>query len=131
MAVTDPIADLLTKLRNASRAGHAQVDVSASRLKVHLLEILKREGFIRSFQPMQAGARKEVRVYLKFIGRRPILTQAVRISKPALRKYVGAASLPKVISGRGIAVLSTSRGLMTDAEARQQRVGGEVLCHVW
>ena len=131
MAVSDPIADLLTKLRNASRAGLPHVDVPGSRLKARLLEILKREGFIRSFQWMDVGSHKELRVYLRFIGRRPLLMQAVRISKPGLRTYVGASAVPKVVSGRGIAVLSTSRGLMTDDEARKSRVGGEVLCHVW
>ena len=132
MAISDPIADLLTKVRNASAAKLERVDVPASRLKISLLDVLKREGFIRSYQPMAVGPKKALRIYLKFLaGRRPVITDVVRISKPGLRKYTGADGVRRVISGRGIAVLSTSRGLMTDQEARQARVGGEVLCHIW
>ena len=132
MAISDPMADLLTKLRNASRARQEHVDVPGSRLKANVLDLLKREGFIRSYQWMEVGAKKSLRVYLRFLpGRRPVLSELVRISKPGLRHYAGAADVKRVISGRGIAILSTSRGLMTDEEARQAKVGGEVLAKVW
>lgn len=132
MAISDPIADLLTKVRNASAAKLERVDVPASRLKARLLEVLKREGFIRAYQPMDLGPQKALRIYLKFLpGRRPVITHVTRISKPGLRRYAGAEGVGRVVSGRGIAVLSTSRGLLTDQEARQARVGGEVLCEIW
>jgi len=132
MASSDPIADLLAKMSNASRARLAHVEVPASRLKVTLLDLLKREGFIRSYQPMSVGAKQSLRIYLRFLpGRRPVFSQLRRVSKPGLRKYIGAAAMPRVVNGRGIAVLSTSGGLMTDEEARRAHVGGEVLCHIW
>ncbi len=132
MASSDPIADLLAKMRNDSRARLAHVEVPASRLKVTLLDLLKREGFIRSYQPMSVGAKKSLRIYLRFLpGHRPVFSQLRRVSKPGLRKYIGAAAMPRVVNGRGIAVLSTSGGLMTDEEARRAHVGGEVLCHIW
>ena len=131
MAVSDPIADMLTKVRNGGRARLPHVDVPASHLKARLLELLKREGFIRSFQPMEVGVKQSLRIYLKFLpGRRSAVATVRRVSRPGLRQYCGADRVPHVINGRGIAVLSTSRGLLTDQEARQARVGGEVLCYI-
>ena len=132
MSVSDPIADMLTKVRNGGRARQPHVDVPASKIKVSLLELMKRQGFIRSFQPMAVGVKKSLRIYLKFLpGRRPAVAQAQRVSRPGLRRYCSADRVPHVINSRGIAVLSTSRGLMTDREARKERVGGEVLCYLW
>ena len=104
---------------------------AASRVKVSLLELMKRQGFIRSFQPMAVGVKKSLRIYLKFLpGRRPAVCMVRRVSRPGLRQYCGADRVPHVINSRGIAVLSTSRGLMTDREARQAQVGGEVICYI-
>ena len=131
MSVSDPIADMLTKVRNGGYARLPHVDVPASRVKAGLLEVLKREGFIRSFQPMAVGIKKSLRIYLEFLpGRRPAVVKVRRVSRPGLRQYCGADQVPHVINGRGIAVLSTSRGLLTDQEARQARVGGEVICYI-
>ena len=132
MASSYPIADLLTKVSNASRARMEQVEVPASRVKVRLLDLLKREGFIRSYRPLAVGAKKSLRIYLRFLpGRRPVFTRLRRVSKPGWRQYLGADRMLRVVNGRGIAVISTSRGLMTDEEARKAHVGGEVLCHIW
>jgi len=132
MVSSDPIADGLTKIRNASRAKHPTVDVSASRFIERLLEVLKQEGFIRTYRAVgETPAQRAVRVYLKYARKTPAITQIVRISKPGVRRYRKAAELPRVLNGLGVAVISTSRGLMTDRDAYRQRIGGEVLCYVW
>lgn len=132
MAAVDPLANALTKIRNASRAGHATVQVSPSRLTHRMLEILKREGFIRAYKVSGQAPHQQLRVYLKYLpDRSPAITQLVQISKSGRRSYRRANDLPRVLSGLGKAVLTTSRGLMTDKEARHQKVGGEVLCYVW
>ena len=132
MASTDPIADVLTKLRNASRAKHPSVDVLPFKFAERLLEVLKQEGFIRSYKVVGSAIPKRcIRVYLKYADHKSVITQIVRISKPGLRVYRNADQLPRVLGGLGIAVVTTSRGLMTEREAFHQRIGGEVICHVW
>jgi len=130
--VTDPVADLLTRIRNASRAGHEQVDIPGSQLKLGIVKILAREKFVRGYQFIQDETQGVIRVFLKYGAKRqPVLTQLQRISKPGLRIYSGAGEIPRVQNGMGIAIVSTSRGLLTDRECRQNHVGGEVLCNVW
>ena len=132
MASTDPIADGLTKIRNASRATHPTVDVRPSKLFVQILEVLKQEGFIRAYKPMgERVSQRSVRVYLKYANKTPAITDMVRISKPGVRRYRKASELPRVLGGLGVAVITTSSGVMTEREAYRQRTGGEVLCYVW
>lgn len=132
MSQSDPIADLLTQLRNASRARLEKTDVPDSRMGRAIIELLKREGFIQNVRLMEAKPRARLRVYLKYTkDRRPIMTQLKRISRPGLRKYVGVADLRPVLRGMGISVVSTPRGMLTDSEAKAQQVGGELVCQVW
>jgi small subunit ribosomal protein S8 len=131
MSMTDPIADMLTRIRNAQQARHDSVGVPASRIKAEIARILKDEGFIRDFE-MPKEKEREIKIQLRYSGKRePVVTGLKRISKPGLRVYTKADKLPRVLGGLGVAVLSTSQGLMTDREARQRRVGGEILCYVW
>jgi small subunit ribosomal protein S8 len=130
--VTDPVADLLTRIRNASRAGHDQVEIPGSRLKLEIVKILASEKFIRGYQFISDGKQGIIRVFLKYGAKRqPVIAQLQRISKPGLRVYTPADNVPRVQNGMGIAILSTSHGLLPDREARRQRIGGEVLCYVW
>jgi len=130
--LTDPIADALTRLRNANTAGHEKVDVPSSGLKVEIMRVLKDEGFVSDYKVIDDQRQGILRVYLRYgPGNERVLRGIVRTSKPGLRVYAGARKLPRVLSGMGIAILSTSQGVMTDREARRQGVGGEVLCHVW
>ncbi|MBI3087569.1 MAG: 30S ribosomal protein S8 [Candidatus Omnitrophica bacterium] len=131
--ITDPIADLVTKILNASRARHAIVEVRASRMSQQILFVLKQEGFIRNYKSVGQAPRQQFRVYLKYVapGRTPAISQMIRISKPGQRRYRGVQELPRVLNGIGRAVLTTSKGIITDQEARRQKVGGEVLCYVW
>ena len=133
MSQTDPIGDLLTRLRNGSRAGKAQVEVPASKMGSALAECLKQEGFIQNWRKIEEGNPQGLlRVYLKYTkARKPILRQIKRVSRPGLRIYAGKDRLPKVYSGIGIAILTTPKGILTDAQARAQGVGGEIICHVW
>ena len=128
-----PIGDLLTRLRNGSRAGKAQVEVPASKMGSALAECLKQEGFIQNWRKIEEGNPQGLlRVYLKYTkARKPILRQIKRVSRPGLRIYAGKDRLPKVYSGIGIAILTTPKGILTDAQARAQGVGGEIICHVW
>ena len=135
--MSDPIADMLTKIRNASRAKQAHVDVTGSHFKAAIADVLKQEGFIRSVKWMEAdpaagtGGRRHLRLYLKFSSKRaPIITDIVRISKSGRRHYVTAERIPRVLSGMGIAILSTPQGVMADGAARKAGVGGEVICYV-
>ena len=131
-AITDPVADLLTRIRNASRAGHEQVEIPGSRLKLEIVKILAQEKFVRGYQFISDERQGVLRVFLKYGGKRePVLSDLKRISKPGLRVYAGADKLPRVLNGMGIAILSTSKGLLPDRECRKQRIGGEVLCYVW
>ena len=133
MSLTDPIGDLLTCLRNASRAGKPQVDVPASGLGQALLECLKQEGFIQNWRLLKEGnPQGTLRAYLKYTRQRtPILRQLRRVSRPGSRITVSKTRVPKVLSGIGISILTTSKGVLTDSQARAQGVGGEVICQVW
>jgi len=130
--MTDPIADLLTRIRNASSARHEKVDVPASNLKEQIARILKREGYIADYRRIEDNRQGVLRIYLKYeTDRKPAISVIERISKPGRRQHVKATEVPRVIRGLGIAILSTSSGVMTDKEARAANVGGEVLCYVW
>jgi small subunit ribosomal protein S8 len=129
---SDPIADMLTRVRNASRAEHEKVDIPSSKLKVRLAEILKDEGFIKNFRVLEDDKQNVLRVYLKYgTGNEKMITGLVRVSSPGRRVYVGHTEIPSILGGMGVAVLSTPRGVVTDREARKQKVGGEVLAYVW
>ena len=132
MHITDPVADMLTRIRNANSAKHDTVDVPASNLKKAIAQILLDEGYIKSFQLMDDGTQGVIRITLKYgPGKEKVLTGLRRVSKPGLRVYSGADELPKVLRGLGIAIVSTSKGVMTDKAARAAHVGGEVLAFVW
>ena len=130
--VTDPVADLLTRIRNGSLAEHEKVDIPSSKLKVRLAEILKEEGFIKNFRFIEDKHQGVLRVYLKYgPGQERVISGLRRVSKPGKRHYVGADRIPTVLGGMGVAILSTPRGVLTDRESRKAKVGGEVLCYVW
>ena len=132
MSMTDPIADLLTRIRNANLAHHEVVEIPASKIKKSIAEILKSEGFIRDVEYIEDNKQGVIRVFLKYgEDRNRVITGLKRISKPGLRKYAKADSLPKVLNGLGIAIISTSAGVITDKEARSKQVGGEVIAYVW
>lgn len=129
---SDPIADLLTRIRNASRAEHEKVDIPSSKLKIRIAEILKDEGFIKNFRVLEDKKQGTLRVYLKYgAGNEKMITGLVRVSTPGRRVYVGHTEIPSILGGMGVAVLSTPRGVVTDREARKQKTGGEVLAYVW
>jgi len=130
--MSDPIADLLTRIRNASRAEHEKVDVPASKLKVKVAELLKEEGFIKNYRLIEDDKQGVLRVYLKYgAGNEQMISGLVRVSRPGRRVYVAKDEIPSILGGMGVAILSTSRGVMTDRESRKQQVGGEVLAYVW
>lgn len=132
MSMTDPIADLLTRIRNASRAGHKTVDVPASNLKREVARVLAEERFIDNFAYYEDGKQGQLRLYLRYDeSNDPIIQDLQRVSKPGLRRYASKSDLPRVRRGLGIAIVSTSKGLMTDRRARRAGLGGEVLCSVW
>jgi len=130
--MTDPVADLLTRIRNASRAEHEKVDIPASKLKVKITELLKDEGFIKNYRLMEDDKQGTLRVYLKYgAGNEKIISGLVRVSRPGRRVYVSKDKIPSILGGMGVAILSTSRGVMSDRESRKQQLGGEVLAYVW
>jgi small subunit ribosomal protein S8 len=130
--VTDPIADMLTRIRNGSMSEQEKVDIPASRLKARLAEILKEEGFIKNFRLIEDRRQGVLRVYLKYgPGQERVITGLRRVSKPGRRLYVSADNIPSVLGGMGVAILSTPRGVLTDRESRRAKIGGEVLCYVW
>jgi small subunit ribosomal protein S8 len=132
MVMTDPIADFLTRIRNANTVHHDKVEVPASRVKKAMAEILKEEGFIRDVEFIDDGKQGIIRMYLKYgPNREKVITGLKRISKPGLRVYVKKDEIPRILGGLGIAVVSTSKGIMTDKQARKEGLGGEVLCYVW
>ena len=132
MQITDPVADMLTRIRNANSAKHESVDVPASNLKKAIAQILLDEGYIKSFQVVEDGTQGVIRIALKYLpGKEKVITGLRRVSKPGLRVYAGADELPRVLKGLGIAIISTSKGVMTDKKARANHVGGEVLAFVW
>ena len=132
MQITDPVADMLTRIRNANSAKHETVDVPASNLKKAIAQILLDEGYIKSFQIVEDGTQGIIRIALKYLaGKEKVISGLRRVSKPGLRVYAGADELPRVLKGLGIAIISTSKGVMTDKAARANHVGGEVLAFVW
>ena len=131
MQITDPIADMLTRIRNASSAKHATVDVPASNMKKAIAEILLQEGYIKNYQLINDGIQGVIKITLKYNGNEKAIAGLRRVSKPGLRMYAAAEDLPRVLKGLGIAIISTSKGVMTDRKARETHVGGEVLAFVW
>ena len=131
MTVTDPIADALTRIRNANQVNHSNVTIPASKLKVELIKLLKEEGYIENYELKEEKGFKVIDVTLKYFNKRPVITNLKRVSTPGLRTYSKAKNLPRVFDGMGIAVVSTSKGLMTDKAARKANLGGEILCYVW
>ena len=132
MQITDPIADMLTRIRNANSAKHDTVDIPASNMKKAIAGILQEEGYIKNFQIIDDGTQGIIRVALKYnAGKECVISGLKRVSKPGLRIYAGADELPRVLKGLGIAIISTSKGIMTDKKAREAHVGGEVLAFVW
>ena len=132
MQITDPVADMLTRIRNANTAKHESVDVPASNLKKAIAKILLDEGYIKSYEIVEDGTQGIIRIQLKYLaGKEKVIRGLRRVSKPGLRVYAGADELPRVLKGLGIAIISTSKGVMTDKAARANHVGGEVLAFVW
>lgn len=132
MSMTDPVSDMLTRIRNATTVRHDRTDVPASKMKLEIAKILKQEGFIRTFKLLEEGPQGLIRIYLKYAeDGEPVIHGLRRISTPGRRVYRAADELPKVQNGLGVAVVSTNRGVLTDEQARGLRVGGEVLCEVW
>lgn len=132
MQITDPVADMLTRIRNANSAKHPTVDVPASNLKKAIAQILLEEGYIKAYEVQDNGTQGNIHITLKYLGKQEkALSGLRRVSKPGLRVYAGADELPKVLKGLGIAIISTSKGVMTDRKARELHVGGEVLAFVW
>ncbi|MEX1258749.1 MAG: 30S ribosomal protein S8 [Gemmatimonadota bacterium] len=129
--MTDPIADLLTRLRNAAGAGHRWADMPVSRLKVEVARILKENAYVYDYKILDDGRHGVLRIYLKYFEGQPVIRHLERVSKPGRRRYVGAQAIPRVRNGLGMAILSTSRGVVSDRTARQEGVGGELLALVW
>jgi small subunit ribosomal protein S8 len=129
--VTDPIADMLTRVRNAGQARHRRVDMPVSKLKVELARILKDNYYIHDFKVLDDGKHGVLRLYLKYFQEKPVIRELKRVSRPGLRRYVSVPDIPRVRNGLGMAILSTSKGVMTDRQARQEKVGGELLAVIW
>ncbi len=129
---SDPIADMLTRVRNAMKARHPKVDVPASKLKTEIARILKEEGYILNYKLTEEGSRKSIRIYLKYTpANAPVISNLERVSRPGCRVYVGSKDIPRVLGGLGVNILTTPRGVMTGSTARKEGVGGELLCQVW
>ncbi len=131
MPVTDQISDFLTRIRNAGKAGHKSVDIPFSRMKINIAEILKEQGFVTDCEKVEDGVQGKIRVVLRYYKKQPAFRKIERISKPGRRVYASSDNLPRIHNGLGIAIISTSKGIMTDKQARKFNVGGEVLCTVW
>ena len=132
MTSSDPIADMLTRVRNALRAKHQKVDVPASKLKMEIARILKEEGYIINFKLAEDGTQRSIRLYLTYTtGNEPAIAAIERVSRPGCRVYVGSTDSPRVLGGLGVNILTTPRGVMTGRDARKEGVGGELLCQVW
>jgi small subunit ribosomal protein S8 len=131
MVMTDPIADMLTRIRNATIVRDKIVEIPASKIKLEILKILKEEGYIQDFEANEDAKKSMVKVYLKYNGKEKVISGLKRISKPGLKVYARKDEIPKVLGGLGIAVMSTSNGIMTDRKARTEGIGGEVICYVW
>jgi len=132
MPVTDPVADMLTRIRNANQANHEKVDIPSSRLKLEIARILREQGFIKNYKVIKNRKQGLIKIYLKYGPQKERVIEGLkRVSKPSLRIYSSSNRLPKTLGGLGISIVTTSKGVMTDQEARLQKVGGEVLCQVW
>ena len=131
MNITDPIADMLTRIRNANAQRHETVDIPSSKLKKSIAEILLEEGYIKSFEEIEDNSQGIIRITLKYLNKQKVISGLKRISKPGLRVYASKDELPKVLGGLGIALISTSKGIMTDKKAREAGIGGEVLAYIW
>ena len=131
MTVIDPIADMLTRIRNAIMAGHESVLVPSSKIKLSIAKVLKEEGFIDHYEVLKGKPQPMIKIHLKYTGDQPVVLGLERVSKPGLRVYVERREIPRVYGGLGIAILSTSKGIMTGQKAWRQRLGGEILCYVW
>lgn len=131
MPVSDSIADFITRIRNAGQAGHKTVDAPASKVKQNIAALLKEQGFITDYEKIEDGVQGSIRVHLKYFKRKPVIKKIVRISTPGRRVYVPVDKLPRVNNGLGIAIISTSHGIMTGKQARKINIGGEVICTVW
>ena len=131
MVMTDPIADMLTRIRNANQAKHEVVEMPASRLKLEILEVLKNEGYIAEYEKIEDGKQGVIKVTLKYVNKERVIKGIKRISKPGLRVYAKSTELPQVLNGLGVAIISTSNGVRTDREARKNKLGGEVIAFVW
>ncbi len=131
MSMTDPIADMLTRIRNASAAGHKMVDIPASKMKASIARVLYNHGYIRGFRRIEDTKQGMLRVYLSYHNGQSLILGLKRVSKPGCRVYAGVNDIKRVMGGRGLAVLTTPRGVITDAEARRHKIGGEVLLHIW
>ncbi len=131
MVVNDPIADMLTRIRNAQIAGHDTVSIPASNMKKSIAKILLNEGFVKNIEYVNDGLQGSIRVTLKYVEKRPVIVGLKRISRPGLRVYAKCNEIPKVLGGLGLAIISTPKGVLTDKEARKQAVGGEVLAYIW
>jgi small subunit ribosomal protein S8 len=130
--MTDPIADLLVRIRNSARRGHETVTVPASKLKGEILRVMKAEGFISDYEPVTTDGHPSLQIRLRYVGEgKPVITGMRRISKPGKRVYIGKRNIKPVVGGMGLAIMSTSKGIMTDQESLRASLGGEVLCHIW
>ena len=132
MVINDPIADMLTRIRNAQIARHDTVSMPASNMKKNIAKLMQNEGFIKSYEVIDDGLQGEIKITLKYLEKKqPVIVGLKRISKPGLRVYASCEDLPKVLGGLGVAIISTSKGVMTDKAARKENLGGEVLCYIW
>lgn len=132
MHITDPVADMLTRIRNAQVARHDTVTMPASNMKKSIAKLMQNEGFIKSYEVIDDGLQGEIKITLKYLDKKqPVIVGLKRISKPGLRVYASCEDLPKVLGGLGVAIISTSKGVMTDRMARKENLGGEVLCYIW
>ncbi|MFQ5628034.1 MAG: 30S ribosomal protein S8 [bacterium] len=131
MCMTDPISDMLTRIRNAGRANHGKVDIPASRMKIEITKLLVNSGFVKDYLLIRDSKQGMIRIYLKYDDGRSIINGLKKISKPGQRRYVGVNDIPRVYNNIGMAIMSTPKGIITDRDARKLRVGGEVLCYVW
>ncbi len=131
MSLSDPVSDMLTRIRNATRAALPSVQMPASKMKAAIAEVLKQNGYIEDFSVADDGPGKSLSIVLKYYDGESVIEGIERVSKPSRRQYAGADKLPRVLGGLGVAIVSTSKGVMTDRSARKENIGGEVLCHVW
>jgi len=132
MTITDPIAEMLTRIRNANQARKDRVDIPSSKMRQEIARILKEEGYIKNYRVISDRRQGILRIYLKYTSKKErVISGIERISKPSLKYYTKASKVPKVLGGLGVAILSTSQGIMTNREARKRRIGGEVICHIW